>query len=129
MDMQMVAVLAACLLGVSGCGTTAPHLGNENGTSQIGKPCSPSFARLYRKSEPVHDEVEVRYAAPGSVVIETFDERLRLVATRSESLAPPVDTAFDTFAIPLVKGTVVRAARLTITTAAGRRSCVVEDNI
>ena len=107
--------------------TPAHHSVREVGISRIGAPCSSGLARLYRESEPVHDVVEVRSDVPGSVVIQTYDERLRPMATTKEALTKQVDNTIHIFALPLTKGVVVRAARLTIVTATGSTSCVVED--
>ena len=125
--MRRVTALATCLVGLVGCATPAHHSVSEDGISRIGSACPSALARLYRRSDPVHDVVEVRYDGPGSVVIQTYDELLRPVATTKEPLTRPVDSTIDTFALPLTKGVVVRAARLTIATSTGSTSCVVQD--
>ena len=114
------------LVGLTACGS-GTRTGAVHDLRSLGDPCPVSVARILRVSEPVHDEVTVRYTSPGAISIETFDEHLQPIGRQSGVLSPPADGRDDFFVVPLSHGVVIRAARLTLKTTDGSRICVTED--
>lgn len=120
-------LMIACLgLLLSGCESRDATSSGGAGAVQLGPLCGSGLARLSRGSEPIHDVVMVLYHGRGQIKIETFDRNETPLAVQYGQFVQPVGSRYDSFTVPLQHGAVVTKARLTMRTAAGGETCVVE---